>query len=293
MAFLRSASLATLALTAAACAATPIGVAGPAGEAGATTTYGGFQGPESASYNPATDSFFVTNAGAFGPANDGYISIVNPDGSTAERFWVQGSDEKPLATPLGSAIHNGALYVCDGQRIRVFDLETAAQTSEMTIEGATFLNDLAIAANGTIYVSNTGMGADAVVYRITTDGAVSRFVSGEAIQQPNGVDLDTDGNVVVVGLGFSSVQVFSAADASLLATYELPVSGNDGLIALEDGFIVSSVTEGRVMEVDKATKAVTTLAEGVASAASIAWDPARDAVVVPQLQNQSVTFIRR
>lgn len=291
MVVLRSAALAALTLTATACATPPGGMA-PMAEPGAPVTFGGFQGPESVSYDAAGDRYFVANAGAFGPANDGYISIVNPDGSTAERFWFQGSDETPLATPLGSYIHNGSLYVCDGQRIRVFDLETATQTSEITVDGSTFLNDLAIAADGTIYVSNTGMAEDAVIFRITPDGTATRFVSGEAIQQPNGVDLDTDGNVVVVSIGTENLKVFSAADGSEVASYALGFAGNDGLIALEDSYIVASVTTGNVLEVNKATRAVTVLASGVTSAASIAYDTTRNVIVVPQLQAQSLTLIQ-
>lgn len=281
------AALAAISLTAA-CATATMG--GPMSDGG-LKTFGGFVGPESASYDAATDSYLIGDAGGFGPGNDGFIARMAPDGSILDLKWVEGSDENPLGNALGTAIHAGAIYVCDGDTVRMFDLATAAQTGHVTIEGATFLNDLAVAEDGTFYVSNTGQGEQAIVYRVTPGGAVSEFLHGDAIAQPNGVDMDADGNVVLVGLGFAGIKVFSPADGSLVASYDLPESGIDGIITLADSFIVSATTSGTIYELDKATGAVTTLAEDIPSAASITYDPKRNRIVIPQLRANQVTFL--
>lgn len=285
MVVLRGAAIAALTLTAA-CATTGT-TGGAAGGAAGVASYGGFNAPESVTYDAAGDRYFVANAGAFGPANDAFISIVNPDGTTATRQWVAGSDEKPFAQALGTAIHAGSLYVCDGNNIRLFDLETAAQTSLITIEGAQFLNDLDVAADGTVYVTDTGSGT---IYRVTTDGTATPFVTGE--MQPNGLELDADGNVVVVGIGSPALKTFSAADGSLISEVTLPEAGNDGIIVLPDAKIVSSVTTGKIFEVAN-DGTITTLAEGIPSAASIEYDSRRDRVVIPQLQANTLTFVDR
>jgi sugar lactone lactonase YvrE len=265
--------------------------------AGERASFGGLLSPESVTYDAARDRFFVTNTGAdvFGPTNDGYISVLGPDGRVLSPRWAAAGETQELISPLGGAIFGGALYICDRNHIRLFDLETGAQTGVLTVQGAQILNDLAIAADGTIYVTDTG-GQDPAswkVYRIVEDGGVSVFLEGEALARPNGLELDPAGNVVVVGLGSNTVQVFAAADARLLESHELPEAGNDGLIAFADAFIVSSVVAGAVYEIDRATGEARLIADDVPSAASIAYDPVRNRVVVPQLQASLVTFLPR
>jgi DNA-binding beta-propeller fold protein YncE len=295
MAGFRAAALAALGLTAA-CATGPM-MTGGGMAAGDRASFGGLLSPESVTYDAAADRYFVTNAGAdvFGPSNDGYIAILAPDGRVIEPRWAAASDSQELISPLGSAIFGGSLYVCDRNRVRQFDLETGAQTGLLTVAGGQVLNDLAVAADGTVYVTDTG-GEDPAswkVYRITDDGAVSVFLQGEAIPRPNGLELDPAGDVVVVALGSNKVQVFAAADARLLESHELPVEGNDGVIALADALIVSSVFTGTIYEIDRTTGEIRLLADDLPSAASIAYDPGRRRIVVPQLQASLVTFLPR
>ena len=282
------AAVSALALTAA-CATTP-GMVDDAALDG-PVTFGGFIGPESAVYDAARDRYLVTNVGQFGPGNDGYISAINPDGSVIERMWIAGGDDQALSNPLGSAIFGGSLYVADGPNVRLFDLETGAQTSVLTVEGSSGFNDLAIAEDGTVYATQTGT-EDAstwAIYRITSEGSASVFAEGEALGRPNGIEMDGDGNIVTVGLGSTTLTVFNPG-GDIVDTIELPVAGNDGLIVMDDGYIVSSVFTGAIVWAGK-DGATEMLAEGVQSAASITLDPTRNRVVIPQLLVQSLTLL--
>lgn len=292
-ALLRTTALGGLAMTAA-CATAP---AMTAPDFSQPVAFGGFSAPESATYDAAADRYFITSMGVFGQdeLNDGYISTLNPDGSVQSVRWSSSSDEVELRSPLGAAIYGGSLYVADGQNVRLIDLETGDQTSVLTVEDATNLNDLAIASDGTVYATNTGeqdMPDTWAIYRITSEGTVTTFASGEVLGWPNGVELNADGDVVTVGLGSTNLRVFSAGDGSLLETVALPSAGNDGLIVLEDSYIVSSVFDGTVVEVTGDGE-TTVLAEGLEAAASIGYDPTRDRVIVPQLFPNIVTFIDR
>src|SRR5690606_14746346 len=115
----------------------------------------GFSTPESAVYDPEYDRYLVGNVGAFGPDNDGSISSVTPDGEVAHDF-TRGSDEAPLANALGAAVHDGHLYVADSPFVRVYDLATRTQVASHEVPGAGLLNDVAIASDGTVYVTDMG-----------------------------------------------------------------------------------------------------------------------------------------
>src|SRR5258708_18813741 len=105
--------------------------------------------------------------------DDGSSAVVAPDGKVTSEKWIAGGEKKiKLDAPKGTAIANGTLYVADLTVVRQFDLKTGAQKADIKIPGALFLNDVAAGADGTVYVSDTGMklgkngpepqGADAV-----------------------------------------------------------------------------------------------------------------------------------
>ena len=265
-------------------AAAPI--AAPAG----LVTYGGFTGPESAVYDAAYDRYIVTNVGVFGGPGDGYITTLTPEGAVIERAWIASSEDAPLDNPLGSAIHDSKLYVADGASVRIFDLDTAAPLDVLTVERSTGFNDIAIAEDGTIYATETGQNDPATwnIHRIAPDGTSSVFASGAVLAQPNGIEIDAAGDIVVVGLGATDINVFSPAGL-LIRTIALPVNGNDGLVVLDDGYIVSSIYTGDVMRAH-ADGSVETLTHADA-AASIALDTSRNRLIIPQLLVHSVTLL--
>lgn len=100
-----------------------------------------------------------------------------------------------LNNPLGSAISNGVLYAADVNHVRSFDLKTGKPLRSILVPGATFLNGIAVADDGTVYASNTRN--PELIYKVTPDGASSVFAESGPITMPNGVALDGDGNIVV------------------------------------------------------------------------------------------------
>src|SRR5687767_14058825 len=82
-------------------------------------TYGGFRFAESVSYDAERDLYVAVNAGMAQDVvpNDGYVSLVNPDGTAHTLKWI-GVNRNGLTLnhPLGSDIANGMLYVVDIDR---------------------------------------------------------------------------------------------------------------------------------------------------------------------------------
>src|SRR5262249_39430073 len=146
-----------------------------------------------------------------------------------------------LNEPYGSDIVGGVLYLADRDGgttpsepsvavIRKFDMQSGLPKGEVRVEGSPWLNDLAVAADGTIYATNTGAGGPSAdektwqVWKVAKDGAVSVFLQGPPLRQPNGIALDTQGNVVVVNIGNTDVLTFSPA-AQLLKTENAAQAG--------------------------------------------------------------------
>jgi len=258
-------------------------------------TYGGFRFAESISYDEARDLYVAVNAGIAQDVipNDGYISLVNPDGTSHTLKWI-GVNRNGLVLnhPLGSDIMNGLLYVVDINVVRWFDLKTGEPRGSFTVENVQRFNDLEVASDGTIYATQTGSDDSATwrVYRITPQGESSVFVEGPPLSRPNGVAFDPKGNIVVVNIGTNDVLTFSPA-GQLLMTEHAVDPGNDGLVILGDGTkYVSSVRRGTVSRIRPGQPAEI-VASGIPNAASMAYDSKRNRLLIPMNDWNAITFV--
>jgi hypothetical protein len=303
----------------------PVGVpASPSGDqpfepaSSNVTVYGAIYSAESCTYDPERDVLVVPNRGAPQSArtNDAFISFINRDGSVRTPRWigVQSPSERadldpPLTLnhPLGSDIDGGTLYLADQDGgtgegdpsvavIRMFDLRTGTPTGEIRIEEAPWINDIEVAEDGTIYVTQTGdLGenpdpATWRVWEIAPGGAASVFAQGTPLRQPNGIGFDPDGNIVVVNYGNDEVLTFSPG-GELLDTETAAQPGGDGLVIMPDGTkYTSSVAEGGISRIPPGEPAEL-IARSIPSAASMCYDPKAHQLVVPMNPNNGLAFV--
>jgi hypothetical protein len=255
------------------------------------TVYGSFRFAESCTYDETRDLIVAMNRGVprSEVQNDGYASLVHPDGRVHTTKWIgETRDGLWLDDPLGSAIRNGVLYVADVNFVRMFSIETGAPIRAFEVAEATGLNGIAVAADGTVYASNTG--GMQRVYRVTPDGRSSVFVDGAPLDAPNGVAIDNDGNVVVVNIGNTEVLTFSPS-GQLVRTEHALQAGNDGIVILSDGTkYVSSVRQGGVSRI-RPGRPAELIAHGIPSAASMCYDPVRHQLVIPMNNHNALAFL--
>jgi len=253
--------------------------------------YGSFRFSESCTFDPQRNLILAMNAGVANELqeNDGYVSLVNPDGSVHTAKWIGATrDGLTLHHPLGSAIQGGKLYTVDGIMLRTFDLATGQPLEAVEVAGASFLNGIGVTADGTAYISNTR--PPERIYKVTAAGDVSVFVDGAPLATPNGVAIDLDGNVVVVNIASNAVQTFNLA-GELINTEYAAESGNDGLVITEDGTkYVSSVRFGSVSRI-RPGQAAEVIASGIPSAASMCYDSVQKQLVIPLNPNDALAFI--
>ena len=282
------------------------------------TMYGALYSAESCTYDPERDVIVVPNRGAPQSArtNDAFISFINHDGSVRTPRWLgvqspsaRAELDPPLTLnhPLGSDIAGGTLYLADRDGgtgeddpsvavVRQFDLKTGRPLGEVRIEDAPWINDIEVAEDGTIYVTQTGdLGEDPDpttwrVWEIEPGGTPSVLIEGAPLRQPNGLGLDADGNLVVVNYGNSDVLTFSR-DGELVQTETAAQPGGDGLVIMPDGTkYTSSVAEGGISRIrpDGSTELI---ARNIPSAASMCYDPKAHQLVVPMNPNNGLAFV--
>jgi sugar lactone lactonase YvrE len=253
--------------------------------------YGSFRFSESCAFDPERNLILAMNAGMGQNLvpNDGYVSLINPDGSVHTAKWIGATrDGLELNHPLGSAVANGVLYTVDTGVLRSFDLATGKPLKAVTVPEGGSLNGIGVTADGTAYMSNTS--APERIIKVTPDGQVSTFVEGAPLALPNGVAIDQDGNVVVVNIGNNTVLTFNPA-GELILTENAVEGGNDGLVIAEDGTkYVSSVRFGSVSRIRPGQPAEV-IASGIPSAASMCYDSVQKQLVIPMNDNNALAFI--
>lgn len=258
-------------------------------------TYGGFRFAESISYDEVRDLYVVVSAGIAQDviSNDGYVSLVNPDGTAHTLKWIGATRQGlTLNHPLGSDIVNGLLYVADSNVVRWFDMESGEPRGSVAVDNAQRFNDIEVTEDGTIYATQTGTDDSSTwrVYRISPQGAASVFVQGLPLHRPNGVAFDPDGNIVIVNINSNTVLTFSP-EGNLLNTEHAVDGGNDGLVVLDDGTkYVASVRLGTVSRISPGQAAVI-VASGIPSAASMAYDSKRNRLLIPMNNWNAITIV--
>ncbi|HEV8397948.1 MAG TPA: hypothetical protein VGQ37_26905 [Vicinamibacterales bacterium] len=259
----------------------------------------GFASPESAFYDAASNAVFVSsiNGQILDKDGNGYISRLSPDGKVVAEKWATG-----VNAPKGLRSARGVLYAADIDTVVGFDIKSGKEVSRAKIDGAVFLNDLATAPDGTIYVS------DSTALKIfeVRNGKSAVFVEGaDVVEQPNG--LLVDGGRLILGTigpapapgGARGAGGRGPAPSGHLIAFDRtskqrtlvttqPVGGIDGIeLDGSGGLLVTDVIGQRLLRVSKAGE-VKVLAKFSAGGADFGYVPARQLAVVPFLFTNSV-----
>jgi len=256
----------------------------------------GLATPESVLYDEANDRYLVSNING-SPTdvdNNGYILELSPEGQvTNPKFIAGGQNDVKLSAPKGMAIVDGILYVTDITTVRKFDAKTGAAKGEILVPGATFLNDVAAAPDGRVFVTDSGMKAGANGFEPTgTDavyviekGKLKPLIKSKELGGPNGVAFTEQGLLVNT---FSSNELYRVDEKGVRHDItKLPEGGLDGLVVAGDKLLVSS-WNGSAIYAGKLNDKFEVVVPNVSSPADIGYDTKRKRVLVPRFMENAV-----
>lgn len=247
--------------------------------------------PESVYFDSKSGCFFVSQISGPGADRDGvgWISKLDKSGKVLAPKWVQG-----LNAPKGIRSSGDMLWVSDLDELIGIDIPTGKISQRVKIEGAKFLNDVAVSEDGTVYVS------DMLANRIYAlrGTRLSVFAEGAELEFPNGVLVDGD-RLVIAARGELSADLqptkpghlfaldLKTAKKSLIAPEPLGVLDgveSDG----HGGYIVSDWLSGKVFQVGKdgKTRVLMQLTRGTAD---LAYFPKEKLLIVPRMMEDNIT----
>jgi hypothetical protein len=275
----------------------PVTPAGIVSSTGATMIVKeGIATPESVFYDIESDVYLVSNInGSPVEADDnGFISRLSPEGKVVELKWIDGAkDTVKLNAPKGMAVAEGILYVTDIDHIRKFDVKTGEPKGDIAIKGATFLNDIALAPDGTLYVTDSGLKAGAngleptgtdAIYKLVKDQPKA-LVRGKNLNGPNGVLADESGVWVVT---YRANELYNVKSGKKADVKKLPKGGLDGIVKTNDGRILVTSWEANQIFGAMPGEEFTVVVADAKSPADIGYDVKRNRVLIPLFLENAV-----
>jgi len=251
----------------------------------------GLARPESVVYDPLTDVLYVSNINGAVMQKDGngFISRLKPDGTILERSWVSG-----LNSPTGLALRDRKLYVADVDSLVEINAASGGLTKRHKANGAIFLNDVAIAEDGTVYVSDTPMNT---IWRLK-DGVFEPWLVNDELDGPNGL-LVQDDKLIVASLGrlksvgqdqeIAGLFAVNLEDQTIEPLAKGKAIGNlDGLQLLEPGvYLVTDWASGALYTITAQGK-VDQLIDLNQGSADMSYSPQTKTVLIPMMLDNTL-----
>ena len=237
-----------------------------------------YSAPESVEYDAANNRYLVACNG-----NTNSIQQVVP----AEAPTLFTSN---VSGPYGIEILGSKLWVCDGGRIKSYNLSNAALVDNINLSG-TFLNGITSDGDHFLFVSDYSAKK---IYRVNTNTGAFYTMVANTVTSPNGMWYDGANNrVLFVNWGSNApVKAISLADSAVTTVVTTTQTNCDGIGRDAAGnYYISSWTPQAVYKYNSSFGSPTSVvSSGISNPADIYYNTANDTIAVPNSNNNTVTF---
>ena len=191
----------------------------------------------------------------------------------------------------GITVYNGRAYVCNGNKVRGYNLTTTAEEFNVTLTGSTFLNDIAIDNSGIAYISDF---TNRRIYKLNTNNSDYWIYIANTTNTPNGVYVDAVRNRLLICCWGSNAPVkqVNFADSVISNIITTPYSNCDGIsLDRNDNVYISTWGIQSVVKYDiNFANSPVIVTGGLSNPADIYVNKNSDTLAVPNAGNNTVTF---
>jgi len=174
-------------------------------------------------------------------AQNDYIRILKPDGSTQRSYGSSGSGDCQFSSPEAVAVCGDTVYVCDSSNHRIQKLSTSGNfISKFGVYGTgegqlNYPRGICIDPEGKIFVADY---SNNCIQIFVPDGTFVSIIPPEEgnIKYPWGVAFDSDGNLHVACYGSNTIKVFMREGKFLEEYGQGQLTGPAGIAVDEEGY---------------------------------------------------------
>ncbi len=240
---------------------------------------------ESVLYDSQRQVLFVSciNGAPAEKNGEGYIAMLDVDGNVKSPQWVAG-----LNAPKGMGIFGEHLFVADIDQLVVIDIQKAEIVERIPVEGATFLNDIAIDTDGTVYFSDSDTG---LLWKYK-DGTTVPWIT-EGLERPNGLFVE-ESRVLLTSSQSSDLKVIDKVSGTY-KTVTRDIGHGDGVeFTGKEGYYMVTSWAGEIFLVLPDYSRVTLLktSDQQINSADIGFNREKQVVYVPTFFDNRVVAYR-
>ena len=260
-----------------------------------------FDAPDQCVWHAPSRTWFVSNlGGGISLAKDayGWITRLDEKGKVIEPFWI-GLTER-MHAPSGMVATDRHLYVCDREGVHQIDIAGRKITNFYPIPEGKFINDIAIADNGDLYVSDFFGNR---IYRLPQESrAAEVWLETNRLEAPDGLYIE-DGKLIVGSWGVLSEQgTFKTSKNGDLLSIDLKTkaievlskeAGNlEGITKVGNFYYVTDWAAGKLLKIHSETGEITELLNGLRNPTDPGYAKELGVLAFPQHTGDQVLFIQ-
>ena len=210
---------------------------------------------------------------------DGFIARVDLDGKIKDLKWVTG-----LSGPKGMGMHGTTLYVTDIDRLVAIDVTTGKINNTWKVEGASFLNDVYVTPDGTVYFTDSNTSK----IHSLVQGKVTTVIADTTLGGTNGILVEGP-TIYVAGMQSGNVSRIDIPTGNI-EKLTMGIPNGDGVERYGDALLVSNWS-GQVFYVasDGETTMLLDSQEAKLNSADIEVIAEKNLMLVPTFFGNSVT----
>jgi endonuclease/exonuclease/phosphatase family metal-dependent hydrolase len=259
-----------------------------------------YDAPDQAIWHAKTRTWFISNLGggiSLKKDNYGWITQTDEKGNVLHAFWI--GKKEGMHAPSGMAISENFLYVCDREGVYEINIIKREIKNFIKITGASFINDIAIASNGDLFVSDFYGNK---IYKIPNDTRIPEiWIASDKLKSPDGLYVDKN-NLIVASWGkLSHPETFETSELGDLLSIDLnskkvevilsKIGNLEGITKAEDHYYISDWSAGKILKVDAKQKNVIDFVTGLKNPTDLDYASELNVLAIPQHGTNQVLFV--
>lgn len=237
--------------------------------------------PECVLFEPGQNVLYVAciNGNPTPENKSSYLAKLGQDGKVIQLKFTEN-----LNSTKGMGILGDKLYVTEMAQVVEIALATGKILHRYPIEGAKFLNDIAVdTQQKVIYITDTG---DNKVWSLA-NGKASVVLAGDPLKSPNGLLFEN--NQLLIGNGDGSLLTLNPATKKL-DTVAKGMGGIDGIVALGNKRYIVTEWGGKIWSIqgDGTIELKLDTSKEKINSADIGYNPTTKVLFVPTFFHNTV-----